>query len=173
MRVIELAGTHPLADEAARHAARAAWDSVADGSRPIIDGLALPAFVGLDDALAARDTVGLIHHPTALETGFSETERTALLGTEKRLLAKMARVIVTSGPTAERLTADFGIDRDRIKVVVPGTDECRAVPVPPDRPAGIISIGTLVRARGMTYCCARLPGCSISTGSLPSWVQAA
>ena len=88
VRVIELAGTHPLADEAARHAARAAWDSIADGSRPIIDGLALPAFVGLDDALAARDTVGLIHHPTALETGFSETERAALLGIEKRLLAE-------------------------------------------------------------------------------------
>ena len=128
VRVIELAGAHPLADEAARHAARTAWDSIADGSRPIIDGLALPAFVGLDDALAARDTVGLIHHPTALETGFSETERTALLGTEKRLLARLARVIVTSESTAERLAADFGVDRDRIKVVVPGTDDAPRSP---------------------------------------------
>ena len=79
VHVIELAGTHPLADDAARDAARAAWDSIADASRPIIDGLALPAFAGLDDALAARDPVGLIHHPTALETGFSEADRAALL----------------------------------------------------------------------------------------------
>ena len=47
------AGTHPLADATARDAARAAWHSIAHDSRPIIDGLALPAFVGLDDALHA------------------------------------------------------------------------------------------------------------------------
>ena len=55
---------------------------------PIIDGLALPAFVGLDDALTVRDAVGLIHHPTALETGFNDTDRTALLRVEKRLLSE-------------------------------------------------------------------------------------
>jgi glycosyltransferase involved in cell wall biosynthesis len=148
VRVIELAGAHPLADEAARHSARAAWDSVADLSRPIIDGLALPAFVGLDDALAARDTVGLIHHPTALETGFSATERTALLGSEKRLLARLARVIVTSESTAERLTADFGVDRDRIRIVVPGTDDAPRSPGSAGPTCRIISIGALVPRKG-------------------------
>src|ERR1700761_5920661 len=64
VEVNELAGTHPLADEAARDAVCAAWDSVSAGSRPIIDGLALPAFAGLGDAVAARSTVGLVHHPT-------------------------------------------------------------------------------------------------------------
>jgi hypothetical protein len=49
------AGTHRWRTKAAIR--RAAWDSVADGSRPVIDGLALPAFVGLDDALGA---LGLI-----------------------------------------------------------------------------------------------------------------
>jgi glycosyltransferase involved in cell wall biosynthesis len=148
VRVIELAGTHPLVDEAARGSARTAWDSIADGSRPIIDGLALPAFVGLGDALAGRDAVGLIHHPTALETGFSETERTTLRGTEKRLLARLARVIVTSEPTAERLIADFGIDRDRIKVVVPGTDDAPRSPGSAGPTCRIISIGTLVPRKG-------------------------
>ena len=99
---IELAGTHPLADEAARNAARGALQGDA---RPIIDGLALPAFAGLDDALAARDAVGLIHHPTALETGFGEAERAALQGLEKRLLARLSRIVVTSVSTGERLAA--------------------------------------------------------------------
>ena len=101
------AGTHPLTDVAARDAARAAWHSIAHGVRPIIDGLALPAFVGLDDALALRDAIGLIHHPTALETGLTEIDRAALLGIEKRLLPKLARVIVTSEPTAETACRRF------------------------------------------------------------------
>ena len=95
-----------------------------------------------------RDTVGLIHHPTALETGFSEGERTALLGIEKRLLARLARVIVTSEPTAERLAADFGVDRDRIKVVVPGTDDAPRSPGSGGPTCRIISIGTLVPRKG-------------------------
>ena len=88
--MIELAGAHPITDEFARDAACAAWDSIGDGVRPIIDGLALPAFVGLDDALSARNPVGLIHHPTALETGFGADERAALMAIEKRLLPRLA-----------------------------------------------------------------------------------
>ena len=51
VRVVELGGTYPLTDATARDAARVAWHSITHDSRPIIDGLALPAFVGLDDAL--------------------------------------------------------------------------------------------------------------------------
>jgi glycosyltransferase involved in cell wall biosynthesis len=148
VRVVELAGTYPVADATARDAACAAWDSIADGSRPIIDGLALPAFVGLSDALAGRDTIGLIHHPTALETGFSEAESAALLGIEKRLLSKLARVIVTSESTAERLAADFGVDRDRIKVVAPGTDDAPRSPGSSGPTCRVISIGALVPRKG-------------------------
>src|SRR5262245_10560392 len=106
VQVIELAGAHPLADETARDAACAAWDSIGEGSRPIIDGLALPAFAGLDDALAARSPVGLIHHPTSLETGFNDVERAALLAVERRLLPRLFRIAVTSAATAEHLVAD-------------------------------------------------------------------
>ncbi len=148
VQVVELAGTHPLADQVARDAAGAAWASIADHSRPIIDGLALPAFVAADDALARRDAVGLIHHPTALETGFSETERSALLGVEKRLLARLARIIVTSVSTAERLATDFGVDRDRIRVIVPGTDDAPRSPGSGGPTCRILSIGTLVPRKG-------------------------
>ena len=146
--VIELTGTHPLADGAACDAARAAWHSIADNSRPIIDGLALPAFISFDDALARRDTVGLIHHPAALETGFSATERAALLGSEKRLLVRLARLIVTSESTAEHLAADFGVDRERIKIVVPGTDDAPRSPGSGGPTCRILSIGTLVPRKG-------------------------
>ena len=108
----------------------------------------MPAFAGLDDALAARDAVGLIHHPTALETGFSEAERAALLGLEKRLLARLSRVVVTSVPTGERLAADFGVDRERIRVVVPGTDDAPRSAGSGGPTCHILSIGTLVPRKG-------------------------
>ncbi len=148
VEVIELAGLHPLADDSARKSARAKWEGIADRSRPVIDGLALPAFADLGDALAARDAVGLIHHPVSLETGLGEAERAALLGTERRLLARLSRVIVTSEPTAERLAADFGVERDRIRVVVPGTDDAPRSQGSAGSTCRIISIGTLVPRKG-------------------------
>src|SRR5580700_6875936 len=70
--VVELPGQHPLADGAAIDAAATALDGLPGEVTPVIDGLALPAFDGCTDALSARRVVGLIHHPTALETGLSE-----------------------------------------------------------------------------------------------------
>jgi glycosyltransferase involved in cell wall biosynthesis len=148
VRVIELAGKHPLTDELARDAACAAWDSISQDMRPIIDGLALPAFAGLDDALSARSTVGLIHHPTSLETGFSDGDRAALLGIEKRLLPCLARIITTSETTAECLAKDFPVDRERIKIVVPGTDDAPRSPASSGPTCHILSIGTLVPRKG-------------------------
>jgi glycosyltransferase involved in cell wall biosynthesis len=148
MEVVELPGAHPLADEAARNAARAAMNGLPGATRAIIDGLALPAFTGMEDALRTRDAVGVIHHPTALETGLSEADRSGLLATEKRLLPLLARVIVTSENTGERLACDFGVDAARIRVVVPGTDDAPRSVRSGGATCNIISIGTLVPRKG-------------------------
>ena len=146
--VIELPGMHPLADDVSRDAARAALDGLPGETRPIVDGLALPAFAGLDDKLAARDAGAIIHHPTALETGFGEAERNRLLAVEKRLLPLLARVVVTSDATGERLAADFGVPPERIRVVIPGTDAAPRSPGSGGRGCNIISVGALVPRKG-------------------------
>ncbi len=146
--VIELAGSHPLADEAARQSAAAAWAALTPDTVPIIDGLGLPAFGALAEHLAARQTVGLIHHPTALETGFSEDERERLRAAERRLFPLLAKVIVTSEATAERLAADFGVRHERIGVVVPGTEDAPRHDGNPEGPCHILTIGTLVPRKG-------------------------
>lgn len=148
VQVVELAGSYPLADTEARNAASAAWAVLPDDTRPIIDGLALPAFADMSEALVARNAAVLIHHPTALETGLSDVDRAALLAIEKRLFPVLARVIVTSATTGESLAKDFGVASERIRVVVPGTDG-----VPRSVGSGgptcrIISIGTLVPRKG-------------------------
>lgn len=146
--VIELAGTHPLTDEGARNAARAALDGLHKETRPVIDGLALPSFAGLGDALAALGAVGLIHHPTASETGLSDAERAILHATEQRLLAHMACVIVTSNRTAEQLTTSFGVPRERIVVVMPGTDDAPRSHGSSGPHCEILSVGTLLPRKG-------------------------
>jgi glycosyltransferase involved in cell wall biosynthesis len=146
--VVELGGNFPLADDIARDAACASWDRLAEATRPVIDGLALPAFAGMEDALAARGAIGLIHHPTALETGFADAERESLRGMERRLYGRLFRLIVTSELTAERLASDFGVDRARVAVVTPGTDDAPRCTGSGGPGCEILSIGTLVPRKG-------------------------
>ena len=148
IRVVELAGRFPLADDVARDAACAAWDRLSEATRPVIDSLALPAFAGMEDALAARGAIGLIHHPTAVETGFAETERESLRRMEQRLYRRLYRLIVTSDGTTERLVADFGIDRARVAVVAPGTDDAPRCNGSGGPGCEILSVGTLVPRKG-------------------------
>lgn len=145
--VVELGGRHPLPDERAKASAREAWLALPDDARPVIDGLGLPAFADLAEALATR-AVGLIHHPTALEHGLPDSERAALRDIERRLFPRLPKVMVTSPSSGERLQAEFGVPADRITAVVPGTDDA-----PRSRGSGgpgcaILSVGTLVPRKG-------------------------
>ncbi len=145
---VELAGRHPLPDDAALASARAALGSLPPDAVPVVDGLGLPAFASLAEALAERRAVALVHHPTALETGLPEADREALRATERALFGRVARIVATSPSTARRLVEDFGADPARVGVVEPGTD-------PAPRAAGsagpgveLLSVGALVPRKG-------------------------
>jgi glycosyltransferase involved in cell wall biosynthesis len=146
--LVELAGRFPITDDIAREAACAAWDRLPADARPVIDGLALPAFAGMEDALASRGAVGLIHHPTALETGFSDAERDRLRAMEQRLFRHLWRLVATSDATAEVLARDFGVHRERIHVVVPGTADAPRSHGSGGPGCAILSIGALVPRKG-------------------------
>jgi glycosyltransferase involved in cell wall biosynthesis len=144
--VVELAGAFPMVDDIARRSARAAWSRLPEDTIPVIDGLALPAFD--EDAIRARETVGLIHHPVSMETGLSEANQTVLTDIERHLFPCLDRLIVTSGNTAETVVGHFHILRERIYVVMPGTDDaprCRGTGGPVYQ---VLSIGTLMPRKG-------------------------
>lgn len=147
VRVVELAGHHPLPDQAATAAARAALDAVPAGTRIVVDGLGLPAFAPFAAELAARHAVGLIHHPTANEHGTPCPVREELRAIEAALFPRLARLVATSALTARRLPEEFGVDPARIGVVEPGTDPAPRSPGTREGCA-ILALGSLIPRKG-------------------------
>lgn len=134
---------------------RQASPSLADqleGSAIIVEGAAFELAANVIPALQARGAAALIHHPTALESGTSEARRAALKSLETTLLPGFRRVIAASTPIADRLVAEFGVIRDRVRVVVPGTDRAPRRAIDGTRPDGspceLLSLGTLTYRKG-------------------------
>ncbi|MFC7735576.1 glycosyltransferase family 4 protein [Roseomonas sp. GCM10028921] len=148
IRLEEMPGRHPLPDAAAEDAGRAVLGRLSTGEVLVVDGLALPSFAPLADEYAMKGAIGLIHHPTALETGLPEAEREALRERERAIFRQLARLVTTSPLTAGRLAPEFGADPTRIGTVEPGTD-----PAPRAKGSGgpgcaILAVGALVPRKG-------------------------
>ena len=150
--VVALDGAFPMVDEAGRSAARTAWMGLAHDAIPVIDGLALPGFAGMEAVLAARNAVGLIHHPLSLETGLNDADRVWLDAAERASFRHLTRFITTSEATANTLAAGFGVAAARITVIVPGTDDAARCMGSRGGLGGgsceILSIGTLIPRKG-------------------------
>jgi glycosyltransferase involved in cell wall biosynthesis len=128
--------------------ATAALAALPPDTMPVIDGLALPAFADAAEAITARPCAMLIHHPTPLESGRDEAASAARRGRDRQLLAAAARVVATSAATAETLVESFGLPRERIAVVVPGTDDAPRAAGAGTAGCHVLSIGALVPRKG-------------------------
>lgn len=123
-------------------------DAIPDGTLVVIDGLAFGCLPDLAERHARRlRWVALVHHPLAHETGLSAAQQAQLWSSEQRALATARAVIVTSHHTARGL-GDFGVPRERISVVEPGTD-----PAPLSRGGGpqglsFLCVATLTPRKG-------------------------
>lgn len=145
VEVTELAGAFPAADaQACAGAQRCLADMREDVM--VIDGLALPAFDGLSESLP-DPWIALIHHPLALETGISAHEAKTLADIERRLLARAARIVVTSEATRRDL-ARYEVDSARIGVVPPGTDPAPLARGSSGSGVRLLCVGALVPRKG-------------------------
>jgi glycosyltransferase involved in cell wall biosynthesis len=144
VQVTELGGRFPDPDQAAVYAARTAWAALPEGSLPLIDGLALPAF----DGVPLHRVTALIHHPSSLETGLLAATRTHLLATETAMFPSVPRLVVTSDPTADLLARSYGASYDRIQVVMPGVDELARSTGSAGPGCEILSVGALIPRKG-------------------------
>ena len=133
-------------------AAPASLISQTQGRLVIVEGAAFEQAAELIPALQSQGAAALIHHPTALEPGTPEPRRLALKQLETSLLPSFRRVIAASAPIGERLEAEFGVAREALRVIVPGTDPAprRAIGAGQSDgdPCEILSLGTLTYRKG-------------------------
>jgi glycosyltransferase involved in cell wall biosynthesis len=122
VRVLEIPGEFPFPAAESRAAAAQALAAVPDGAAVVVDGLALGALPDEAEREAARlRLIALVHHPLADETGLAADARDRLEASERRALAAVRRVVVTSPRTAAALER-YGVARSSVTVIEPGTD---------------------------------------------------
>lgn len=122
VEVRELGGGFPQpAPEALATAARA-LAAIPDGTIVLVDGLAFGAMPAEIEREASRlRIVPIVHLPLAAEIGLDAGTAKRLEASERRALAAAALVVVTGSLTATALLR-YGVERDRIALVEPGTD---------------------------------------------------
>jgi glycosyltransferase involved in cell wall biosynthesis len=113
----------------------------------ILDGLVFGAVDPAGLATVKAPMIAMLHHPLGLETGIDPKLAKHLLKNEAACLQHAAHVVVPSPHTATILTADFGVDADRITIALPGFDRPVVLPNPMDPPL-IVSVGLLTERKG-------------------------
>ena len=149
VEVHNLGGRFPDADAAAEASLHEVLSALEDGSRVLVDGLALS---GLPDPVVAHRgrlrILALVHHPVSDETGLPAEVRARLAVRERRALAAAAGVIVTSGFTARGL-GRFGVPAAQVRVARPGTDPAPPATGPaPGAPPQLLSVASVVPRKG-------------------------
>lgn len=163
--VVELQGDFPRAgDEGVEGFARR-LDELPASEPVVVDGLAGGAHPDvLTRAASNRPVVALVHHPLGDETGLDDEERRRLLRLEVEGLRSVTGVVVSSPFTARRL-ASLGVPRERIRVVIPGT-EVRGdeIPAPSEASAEVgpllLSVGSVTPRKGHDLLVEALAGLS-------------
>lgn len=112
------------------------------GSIPIIDGMLLPRLHDRLDALVQADAVAVIHHIAA--AGHDDAPRARVLSLSHTMLPRLRRIVATSAPMVDRLSAEFGVTAYPIP---PGTRDLQPATPDPDAPI-ILSVGFLIRRKG-------------------------
>ena len=91
--------------------------------------------------------IALIHHPLALEGDLEQARGDELLHGERANLTRAAAIIVTSPATSRLLVDEYGVERERITIAEPGTDQPTR-PHQPTTPPLILSVGSQAHRKG-------------------------
>jgi glycosyltransferase involved in cell wall biosynthesis len=146
--VHELDGSFPYPTAAARMSAAGVLAAVPNRATVLIDGLALGVLPDevWDEASRLR-IVALVHHPLAEETGIEPHIARRFEESERRALAAVRLVIVTSRGTAEGL-AQYGVGANRLVVVEPGTNRGALARGSGGGPHQLLCVASIVPRKG-------------------------
>src|SRR5699024_2041983 len=115
----------------------------------IVDGLVLGGMANIIAHHAGRlCLIALIHHPLADESGLDAALANCLFVSERKALAQVGQVVVTSHFTAGRLMQRYGVPAARLTIIEPGLDK----PALPDKQTGgpprLLCVATLIPRKG-------------------------
>jgi len=148
VEVRELDGSFPRPTPMALDQAARVLAEIPAGMTVLMDGLALGALPAQVEREAARlQVVALVHHPLAAETGLSPQEAATLERSEKRALAAVRSVVVTSRATARSL-APYDVTPDRAAVVEPGTDRAPLASGSREGCVHLLSVAAIIPRKG-------------------------
>jgi glycosyltransferase involved in cell wall biosynthesis len=148
--VLDLGNGFPRSSAEMKAAASAQLAGVPCGATVVVDGLALGVLPEAAEALQRNGRlVALVHHPLAYETGLDPDEAASLKDSERAALSFARRVVTTSQSTAKLLIGEYGVPKDRLTAVCPGTD--RATIRPREARGGtieLLAVGSIVPRKG-------------------------
>ena len=128
--------------------ATAVLADIREGTRVLVDGLALGGMPAVIEREAARlRIVALVHLPLGAELGIDRDVATTHAAAERRALAAAVLVIVTGTATLPML-AGYGVPRDKIAVVEPGTVRAPAARGSGGTSLQLLSVATLNPSKG-------------------------
>jgi glycosyltransferase involved in cell wall biosynthesis len=149
VQLLDLGNGFPRPSAEARAAAGARLAALPTGQPIVIDGLAFGALPEVATQLrASHDLIALVHHPLALESGLSPGDADTLRVSERRALASVRRVIVTSASTARLIVSDYGVPVDRVVIVRPGNDRVVQARGSVDGQISLLAVGAVVPRKG-------------------------
>lgn len=148
VEVRELDESFPYPTPAALAHAAEVLACLRDGARVLIDGLALSAMPEVIEHEAARLRIAaLVHLPLGADVSLEPDTACRLEALERRALAAAALVIVTGTATVAMLDR-YGIARDRIVVVEPGTTRAPLARGSGGTPLQLLAVATVNPNKG-------------------------
>jgi glycosyltransferase involved in cell wall biosynthesis len=146
VRALHASFPHPT-PAALEHASRV-LAGIGNGTCVLVDGLAFGAMPDVIEREASRLRIAaLIHLPLGADLSIDRETAARLAATERRALDAAALVIVT-GPATLSLLAEYGIARDKVVVVEPGTTRVPLARRPGGGPLKLLSVATLHPGKG-------------------------
>ena len=146
--VERLDDSFPLPTPFAREDARRRLAAAADDSLVLVDGLAFGALsVEAEREQARLRLIALVHHPLADETGIDVSTAASLEASERRALAVVRLVIVTSHRTAAALSR-YGVNAQRVVVVEPGSEVGALAAGSTDGVVRLLCVASLIPRKG-------------------------
>jgi glycosyltransferase involved in cell wall biosynthesis len=147
--VVDLGDGFPHAGRVAEQEAQRRLAALPPERPIVIDGLAFGVLPEAARALgASHRLIALVHHPLAYESGLSADEADRLRRSERAALAHAHSVIATSAYTARLIADEYAVPRERITVVMPGTERAPRARGSGSAEAALLAVGAVVPRKG-------------------------